>query len=113
MPNTCCHIYYYRSDGSFIQFVVQPNRDLLFTHSSTIVPLSTSTSHHPVACFVDPKYLNELVRGIRFPAKHVGLKHYVLFLLIYSCRSTSNLNYCHAFPLLSLSAGVFPSASLT
>ena len=75
--------------------------------------LSTSTSHPPVAFFVDPKYLNELVRGIRFPAKHVGLKHYVLFLLISSCRSTSNINYCHISLLLSLSVSVFPSASLT
>ena len=39
--------------------------------------LSTSPSHHPVACVVDTKYINELVRGIRFPAKPAGLKHYV------------------------------------
>ena len=45
-----------------------------------IIMLSISigpTSHHPDACVVDTNYLNELVRGIRFPAKPAGLKHYV------------------------------------
>ena len=42
-----------------------------------IIMLSTSISHHPVACVVDTKFLNELVSGIRFPA---GLKHYVRIL---------------------------------
>ena len=62
-----------RSDGRFIQFVVQPNRDLLFTYSSTSSMLSTSTSNPLVACVVDTKYLNELVHGIMFPAKPAGL----------------------------------------
>ena len=45
--------------------------------------LSTSTSHPPVACVVDPKYLKfELLHGIRFPAKPASLKHYAFFLLI-------------------------------
>ena len=62
-----------RSDGRFIQFVVQPNRARLFTHSSTSSMLSTSTSNPLVACVVDTKYLNELVHGIKFPAKSAGL----------------------------------------
>ena len=62
MHITCCHVYYYWSDGRFVQFVVQPNRALfhIFLHDfhADIIMLSTSTSHPPVACFVDPKYLN-------------------------------------------------------
>ena len=52
----------------------------LWFHAN-IITLSTSTSYPPVACFADPKYLHELVRGIRFPAKHVGLKPTAFFSL--------------------------------
>ena len=66
---------YYWSDGSFIICCsAQPS---FHTFHADIIMLSTSTSHHPVACVVGTKYLNELVRGIRFPAKHAGLKRYV------------------------------------
>ena len=56
MPITCCHVYYYWSDGSFVQFVVQPNREFFYTFlhefHADIIMLSTSTSHPPVLLFL-------------------------------------------------------------
>ena len=71
--------------------------DYFYCVSTNSDRLDIYTSHHPVACVVDTKYLNELVRGIRFPAKHAGLKHYVGIL-------SSNFQ---SFPPLHLSSCCF------
>ena len=79
MPNTCCHItigvmavlYNLLFSPTFFS-QIPPGVSCCYYHVVDIY-----TSHHSVACVVDTKYLNELVPGIRFPAKPASLKHYV------------------------------------
>ena len=93
---TLTAIYQSWSDDSFVQFVLQLNRDLsqiitdnpLQEFHADCTLLSTSAPHLPVASIVEPKYWNELVHGIGTPAKQTssldpaGLKYSVFFLLI-------------------------------
>ena len=112
MPNNCYHIYI--TIGLMESFIhICCNLTVVFFSHIPRRHLYAFTSHPPVACVVDTKYLNELVHGIRFPAKPAGLKYYVGIMSrptnclsfppphLSSCCSTSNVNYCHLFLILS------------